>query len=386
MKIVLLYDFLLVEAGLERVMATQSKWLSKKHHVTASFATVDPKLRTFFPAPVTVAEHSNIFRNGTLKIMFTFLNLASIKKYRDVDLFISHSFICTRLAYYMKQHFGIPYVVYLHHPPNFLYWKGKKKEWSDDLGRKIAMLTGVLLGPWLRKNDKKVVRAADLTFVNSAYTQRRIQNIYGIKPMIVYPTLSPKFVLKEPKETNYILKKFNLNNYLICAGRLIPDKKYDWLIRAFSVIQDKTIPLVIVGKIKEDYKQELLSLATQLHCRDRIKFLGFVSDEDLVVLYSNAQAFTFPAPEEDFGLVPIEAMACGTPVVAWNDNAGPSETVLSEINGYLAQPYNFNDFAHKIDLVLQNNFSRRKVASTVKKFKEEEQMNLFVKEIGKIIH
>ena len=386
MKIVLLYDFLLVEGGLERVMVTQSKWLSKKHTVTASFATIDPTLKPFFPAHVTVAEHDTIFRNGTLKIMFTFLNLASLNKYRDANLFISHSFICTRLAYYMKKHFGIPYVVYLHHPPNFLYWKGKKKEWSNDLGRKIAMLTGILLGPWLRKNDKKVVRAADLTFVNSAYTQRRIQKIYGIKPTIIYPTLSPKFVLKEPKETSYILKKFNLNSYLICAGRLIPDKKYDWLIRAFSVIQNKTIPLVIVGKIKEDYKQELISLARQLNCQERIKFLGFVSDEDLVALYSNARAFAFPAPEEDFGLVPIEAMACGTPVVAWDDKAGPSETVLPEINGYLAQPYNFNDFAHKIDLVLQKKFPRTRVASTIKKFKEEEQMNLFVKELEKIKH
>ncbi len=384
MNITLLYDYLLEEGGLERVMATQAKYLAKNHNVRVSFATFNRRLLKLFEG-IELREHSLNLKNHTFKIMYSFLDKGILRKSKDTDLFISHSFICSSLAYHMKQKQKTPYVIYMHHPPNFLYFKGSIKEWGFDLGRKIAMATGITLGPLLRILDKKYVRAAEKVFVNSYYTKRRIEKIYGIDATVIYPTLYKNFSLKKNEETKYVLEKYNLKKFIFCTGRLIPDKKYDWLIEAFALLENKEIELVIAGRIGKEYEYLLRNLAIRSGCMHRIKFLGYVSDQDLIALYNQASLFAFPAPEEDFGLVPVEAMACGCPVVAWADNAGPSETVIEGLTGYLARPYNHKDFSEKMALALQTKFNKIKIAKSVEKFKEEEQMKLFLTEIESLV-
>ena len=106
-NIVLLYDFLLEEGGLERVMATQAKHLSSKNTVFASFATINNKLRNLFPEKVQLTEHSYNFRDPTLKIISSFLDSSVLHKHKNADLFISHSFICSKLCYHMKKRYKI---------------------------------------------------------------------------------------------------------------------------------------------------------------------------------------------------------------------------------------------------------------------------------------
>ncbi|HZX11894.1 MAG TPA: glycosyltransferase family 1 protein [Candidatus Nanoarchaeia archaeon] len=386
MNITLLYDFLLEEGGLERVMATQARWLAEKNKVKVSFATVNQRLLYLFK-DVPVGEHNWLWKNPTMRIISTFLNKNVLEESKEAELFVSHSFICTRLAHEMKERHKIPYVVYLHHPPNFLYFKGKRKEWGFDAGRKVAMAAGILFGPVLRSIDKKVVRAADKIFVNSYYTKRGVEKIYNIDAQVIYPTLSKIFRMKEKKETGYVLEKYNLKKFIFCTGRLIPDKKYEWLVEALSRLRDGDVDLVIAGRIGKAYEEALRERAIHLGCLQRIKFLGYVLDEDLVALYNEAKVFVFPAPDEDFGLVPVEAMACGCPVVAWADNAGPSETVIEGISGYLAKPYDCGDFAEKIEQVLKEDLKERKkseIVKSVERFKEEVQMKVFVEEIEKV--
>jgi len=98
--------------------------------------------------------------------------------------------------------------------------------------------------------------------------------------------------------------------------------------------------------------------------------------------------FAFPTPNEDFGLVPAEAMACGTPVVIWGDGAGPTEQVIDGVSGYYAKPYNLKDFANKIDLAIESKIkkkNRRKIILASKKFSYNAIKKDFIKEIKKIV-
>ena len=68
--------------------------------------------------------------------------------------------------------------------------------------------------------------------------------------------------------------------------------------------------------------------------------------QKLIIYYTNATLFAFPAPGEDFGLVPAESLACGTPVVVWGDGAGPTEQITDGLNGFHAKPYDLKDFVN----------------------------------------
>jgi glycosyltransferase involved in cell wall biosynthesis len=78
----------------------------------------------------------------------------------------------------------------------------------------------------------------------------------------------------------------------------------------------------------------------------RIRFVGGASTEELTRLYGGAAIYSYPSPEEDFGLGPVEAGACGCPSVVW-DHAGPREVVVDGVTGYRAKPYELEDYVEK---------------------------------------
>jgi glycosyltransferase involved in cell wall biosynthesis len=96
-------------------------------------------------------------------------------------------------------------------------------------------------------------------------------------------------------------------------------------------------------------KEKALSLGVE----ENVRFLGYVSDLELVKIYNIADAYVHICPKEAFGLSPVEAMACGTAAVVWNDDAGPSETVIEGKNGLRAKPYDIEDFAAKTIQVIE---------------------------------
>ncbi|MEK6948000.1 MAG: glycosyltransferase family 4 protein [Nanoarchaeota archaeon] len=369
-KVVIIYDFLHGFGGLERVMGFQAESLKKSFDVSLSFASFDKSIsEKMFPG-IEVNEHSRKFlKFGFLKIMWTFLNRASLNKYKDSSLFISHSYLCSRLCYYMKKNYNIPYIIYLHHPPNFLYMDDKRMKYVGgfDIGRTIALVSGIFLGRLMRPDDIKCVKNADAVFVNSVYTKNRAEQIYNIKPVVCYPTINSIFKPLSKRSCEYVLKKYNINKkFIISHGRLIPDKRYELLVESLEYFKDKDFLIVFSGKIDDFYRLELINIAKKLKVENNIKFLGFIPDDDLVALNNLAEVFAYPSVKEDFGIVPVEAMACGCPVVAWDDGAGPSEIIINNVNGLLAKPYDLKDFASKIELILNSGFKVKNKSKIVK--------------------
>jgi len=380
-KIVLLYDFLKEPGGLERVMATQAQCLQKKYETILSFAFLEPhgEASKLFQGSNFIT-HGRFFRDINLRIMLSFL----FPRVEHANLYVSHSFICSTIAYRQKLFYRRPYFIYLHHPPLFLHLPSRERRvWSKAaIYRRISFFVGFLGGFLLRPLDKFVVKQADKIFVNSNYTKKRIQKIYGREAIVCYPSLSDRFKLLPEKKVNKLLRKFQLPKvFALSGGRVIPDKRFDWLLEIFSYLK---IPLVIVGSVEENYKKNLLQISKKLDVDAR--FLGFVSFEELIALYNKAEVFCFTSPSEDFGLVPIEAMACGTPVVAWNDNAGPSESVIEGVNGFLARPYDRRDFAEKVKIIFTEGLKKKdhkKILDSIKKFREEIALKPFHDSIEK---
>ena len=105
------------------------------------------------------------------------------------------------------------------------------------------------------------------------------------------------------------------------------------------------------------------------------------------VYYGAAEVFAFPTPGEDFGLVPAESMACGTPVIVWGDGAGPTEQVIDGKTGYHAKPYDKNDFAAKMDKVIDTGMkkkNRAKIINSAKRFSAGEVKKGFMKEVDRL--
>ena len=102
--------------------------------------------------------------------------------------------------------------------------------------------------------------------------------------------------------------------FILSLGTLEPRKNFAGLIEAYALMKDKRLKLVIAGG-KGWLYQEIFARVEKLGLEGQVIFPGFIADEDLPALYNLAELFVFPSLYEGFGLPPLEAMACGTPVI-----------------------------------------------------------------------
>lgn len=127
-------------------------------------------------------------------------------------------------------------------------------------------------------------------------------------------------------------KSENYDNYIISVGRLDKKKRVDLLIRALSSC-DRSIKAYIAGRGPE--LEKLQKLAHDLNVEDRIKFLGYVEDKDLIELYANAFAVYFAPVDEDYGYITLEALLSKKPIITCNDSGGVLEFVENERSAYV---------------------------------------------------
>ena len=165
---------------------------------------------------------------------------------------------------------------------------------------------------YLRKWDLKTASRPNFLVANSEFIAGKIKRIYNRNSDVIYPPVDvDKF---EP-----ISKK---DNYYLTASRMVPYKRVDLIVEAFIKMNDKK--LVVVGDGPELNKIKSKASAN-------IEFLGYLDSKKLKSLMQEAKAFVFAA-EEDFGIAVVEAMACGTPVIAFN-KGGTAETVINGKTG-----------------------------------------------------
>ncbi|AZR62452.1 glycosyltransferase family 4 protein [Klebsiella quasipneumoniae] len=167
-----------------------------------------------------------------------------------------------------------------------------------------------LLAKWflhkIRIWDYRTANGVDHFIANSHFIARRIKKVYGRSSTVIYPPVDiNRFTLCDKKE-----------DYYLTASRMVPYKRMDLIVEAFSKMPEKQ--LVVIGDGSEMAK--IKSKAT-----NNIKILGYQSNKVMQEYMQKAKAFVFAA-EEDFGITPVEAQACGTPVIAFG-KGGALETI-----------------------------------------------------------
>lgn len=167
---------------------------------------------------------------------------------------------------------------------------------------------------WLRNWDYRSAAGVDFFVANSNFIQRRINKVYRRSSWVLNPPVNlDRFSLNVEKE-----------DYFVTASRLVPYKKVDLIVKAFVKMPNKRLIVVGDGPDMDKIRRSASSA-------DNIFLKGYCSDSHLEEYIASACAFVFAA-EEDFGIVPLEAQACGTPVIAFG-KGGALETVVSGKTG-----------------------------------------------------
>jgi glycosyltransferase involved in cell wall biosynthesis len=379
-KVIIMYDFFSEHGGIERVMLFQAKTLIKHgFNVAFAFSYLDEKLKNERLKGFEVIEYGKLpIKNETLQICSSIFRNDIYNKFKDADLLICHSFPASYIALKIKRRFNIPLIINFHHPPQFLYTADLA--WAKNSFKRMFSYTlGIFLGPPLKIFDNYCVKNADYYFVAGKTVQRIIEETYGIKGIILNPTVDSKFNIVKCSIKD--LEKYNITgNFILGSGRIIKQKRFDYLINSFAKLKNKNLQLVIVGKYDLKEKKDLDSLASSLGIN--VNFLGAVDIEELKILYSLAKVTVLTCPKEWFGLVPVEAMTCGCPVVAWKDHFGPEDTVIHDKTGFLAEPYSSEDMARSIDKALEKKWDKRFIQNHAFKYSEKNQEKIFMKLIN----
>jgi glycosyltransferase involved in cell wall biosynthesis len=162
--------------------------------------------------------------------------------------------------------------------------------------------------------------------------------------------------VEDPQLLGAARERYNLpQKYVLFVGMLFPQKNFANLLRAFRKLADR-IPhdLVVAGRPRWNYASEL-SLIDTLQLTDRVRFLGHVPNEELPFIYNLADCFVFPSLYESFGMVGVEALACGCPVAAARAGAVPE--VLGDAALYF-DPYDVDEMARQIHTLVTDPTAR----------------------------
>jgi glycosyltransferase involved in cell wall biosynthesis len=212
------------------------------------------------------------------------------------------------------------------------------------------------LAAYLNKVVPESVAAADVVAAISHATKQALIDHYRTpqeKITVIPCGIAPHYQrIEDPAILEATRRKFDLNGPIVLSvGTLEPRKNHLGLIKAFYEVQqnkEHSAILAIVGG-KGWLYEETQRTVTELKLEDKVRFLGRISDLELITLYSLADVFAFPSFFEGFGMPPLEAMACGAPVITSNTSS------LPEITGdaaMLVDPYDTHAIANAIFRIL----------------------------------
>lgn len=305
MKVAIVCDWLVVYAGAERVV----------EQILNIFPDADLfTLVDFLPEDQrgfiqNKATHTSFIQQlpGAKKHYRSYLPFMPIAieqlDVTDYDLVISSSHCVAKGILTGPNQIHISYV----HSPIRYAWDLTHqylRESGLDHGLKGAIAKLIL--HYMRIWDTRTANGVDYFIANSRFIARRIKKVYGREADVIYPPVDvDAFTCCEDKQ-----------DYYLTASRMVPYKKVKLIVEAFNEMPDKQ--LIVIGDGPDFEKTKAIA-------RSNITMMGYQPFEVLKDKMQHAKAFVFAA-EEDFGITPVEAQACGTPVIAYG-KGGALETV-----------------------------------------------------------
>jgi glycosyltransferase involved in cell wall biosynthesis len=211
----------------------------------------------------------------------------------------------------------------------------------------------------MRLTVRRSVRAAAHVITDCNYSREDILRTYGLSPERVTATplaASSRFKpVEDAAEISRVREKYGIvGDYILTVGSIQPRKNIPRLISAYAALcreRIESVPkLVIVGKRAWLY-EETLNAAESSAVRNQIVFTGYVPEEDLPSLYTDARCFIYPSYFEGFGIPPLEAMSCGTPTITANRTCFPE--VIGD-GGLMVDPFDIEAISAAMVRVLSD--------------------------------
>ncbi|ASS68717.1 MULTISPECIES: glycosyltransferase family 4 protein [unclassified Paenibacillus] len=307
MKVAIIHDWLVTYAGAEKVLE-QFVELFPNSDI---FSTIDflGENRTFIKNKIVTTTFiqklpfSKKYYRSYIGLMPIAIEQLDLSGY---DLIISSSYAVSKGVITGPDQLHISYV----HSPIRYAWDLQHqylKESGNNKGFKSIVIKYLLHK--IRLWDNRTSNGVDFFISNSRFISRRIKKVYNRESQVVYPPVNVE-------DFELCLEK---SDFYLTASRMVPYKRMDLIAQAFTEMADKK--LIIIGD-GPDFKK----IARIVNGYSNIKMLGYQSFEILREHMQRAKAFIFAA-EEDFGITPVEAQACGTPVIAFG-KGGSTETVI----------------------------------------------------------
>ncbi len=260
---------------------------------------------------------------------------------KGYELIISSSWA---VAKGVKRDMNQTHICYCHTPIRYAW--DLYGEYTKDIKDPKKFLVQKTL-KYIREWDIDTLDRVDFFIANSNFVKERINRIYNREAVVINPPVDvDKFRLNIKKE-----------NFYLTASRLVPYKRTKLIVEAFNEMPDRELVVIGAG---DEYKS-IREIA-----KPNIKVLGYQSDEVLISYMQRAKAFVYGALE-DFGIVPIEAMACGTPVIAFGEG-GIRDSVIDGLNGLFFKEQKKDDIINCINRFETLKFDPKVISKSVKKF------------------
>ena len=354
MKIAIVHDWLTNMGGAEQVVINFNQ-IYKDAPIYTTFYNpnnLDSKLRdldvrtSFLQKDKMVTNHKKYF--PLMPLAFKKFDLG---KY---DVVLSSSSCCAKGV---KAKNGI-HICYCHTPMRYAW--GKKEDYVKNMNIIKKTMVNCLLF-LMRKWDKKSSKRVDYFIANSSEVQKRIKKCYNRESVVINP----------PVRCNL----FNISDidgdYYFIVSRLVPYKRFDLAVKACSELGKK---LVIIGDGTE--KEELMQMANE-----NIIFMGKQPDDVVKKYMSECKALLFPG-EEDFGITPVEAMACGRPVICYG-KGGVLDTVIDGKTGVYFEEQTVESLKKAILKFEKMKFDKKEIRKRALEFDEpvfQQKINEYIEE------
>lgn len=323
MKVAIVHDVYVEEGGAERVLISLLKLYPHADvYIPLLSAEHVPKLSQLTSGQVITSAFNKIPFSHSASLL---LKPLLYWYWEGLDLTAYALVISSSHSFSSKSVLTSPetlHVSYIHTSPRYLY-----TEFNETRIIKHPVFK-VLLSPflnWLRVRDFIGGHRPDILVANSQVVQKRIAKYYRRSSTLIHPPIIMPAATTVQRRPSPKLRKAG---FYICVSRLAKQKGLELAIQACN--QDK-LPLVVVGTGAEAERLRALAGPT-------VSFAGRVSDAELTKLYSQARALLYCSIEEDFGMVPVEAMAHGVPVVGYR-SGGTAETIVHGRTGVLFEAF-----------------------------------------------
>ena len=257
------------------------------------------------------------------------------------------------------------HICYCHSPTHY-YWT-RHNEYLNRPGfplgfNWLARFALKLLVTPLRRWDKHAAKQPDVMVANSTHTKEMIAKYYKRDAVVIFPPVdTDRFKIKAATPPRH---------GFVVTGRQTPYKRIDLAVAACTNLK---LPLVVIGTGPEHKKLEKMA-------GRNVTFLTSVSDEDLAKHLQSSLAFIFPTNIEDFGISAVEALAAGTPVIAYS-KGGPRDYVVPNKTGLFFDRQTASSLEHALESFNPNRFDEKEIS----KYAENFSINMFIKRMDELI-